>query len=255
MIEVEELHFLPRLAIIVPCFNEANRLNVEYFKKLIEQSNDVLYVFIDDCSTDNTIKLLNTLKSFKASKVTVVANPNNLGKGESIRKGWLEIINKYPSIEFLGFIDADSAFALQDVNKIIKLSFSNDFDSVWSSRVKLAGREIRRSLYRHFIGRIIQTYLQFFYRFGIYDSQSGLKVWRKNQKFTLSIMDTFRTRWFFEVEMLIRVNNLGFEINVWEEPVLAWRDVPGSKIGITQIWEIIKSLILLNRLRNKSHRV
>ena len=50
---------LAEVAITVPCYNEADRLKCDIFLDFVRQHRDVMCIFVDDGSTDDTAQLLN----------------------------------------------------------------------------------------------------------------------------------------------------------------------------------------------------
>ena len=188
---------------IVPCFNEEKRINLDYWNKLAELPN-VHWVFVNDGSSDGTKSLLNQI-----TNSSVINLERNSGKAEAIRKGILETFNKNQSEIFqFGYLDADSAFEIEDVKNVIKLSFSKEstYESYWGSRVALSGRNIARNNLRHILSRILITI--FGYRMGNlpYDPQTGFKVFKFNNE-QMAIFDkNFKTKWFVDLEILLRFN-------------------------------------------------
>ena len=55
-----------KVAIIIPCYNEADRLDVSKFTEYLLQNTHVHFYFIDDGSTDNTISIINGIISNKS---------------------------------------------------------------------------------------------------------------------------------------------------------------------------------------------
>jgi dolichyl-phosphate beta-glucosyltransferase len=237
------------LFMIVPCFNEEKRINLDYWNKLSEIPN-VHWIFVNDGSSDGTKSLLNQIKNS-----SVINLESNSGKAEAIRKGILETFNKNQSEIFqFGYLDADSAFEIEDVKNVIKLSFSKEstYDSYWGSRVALSGRNITRNDLRHILSRILITI--FGYRMGNlpYDPQTGFKVFKFNNE-QMAIFDkNFKTKWFVDLEILLRFKVLnGKDMKTWEEPVNTWKDIEGSKIRgleiITVFRDLIKILIIIRK--------
>ena len=66
-----------------------------------------------------------------------------------------------------------------------------------------------------------------------FDSQSGFKVLRNTQACRQLFQKKFATRWFFDVEIIIR-NRKAQKLVIWEEPVTSWSDIKGSKLGLSQ---------------------
>jgi len=154
----------------------------------------------------------------------------------------------------LAFIDADGAFEREDVERFLNLSrmkfIDGRWDAVWSSRVALAGRDIHRSLRRHYLGRIAATVL-FGSQFGIpYDTQSGLKALRYSPDLEAILQSPFQTRWLFEIEMLLRFQvNHGSYFRVWEEPLMHWSEVPGSKVAGRELLRVSKEIALVKKMQ------
>ena len=68
---------------VVPCFNEANRFNADYWKAIIQDTKDVKWVFVNDGSTDNTNEVLLPVSNLE--NVTIINLEINKGKAEAIR--------------------------------------------------------------------------------------------------------------------------------------------------------------------------
>lgn len=216
--------------LIVPCFNEANRIApAEYWKEL--EGSSVILVFVNDASTDNTVSKIDSMNLKFHRTVTI---HENSGKANAIREGFL-YIQRIIAIDFadsyVGFVDADMAFSVQDIIRMFDLAEVSEFEAVFASRVKLSGRNINRKRIRHITGRLIMTFLSIS-GFAIpYDSQAGLKVFRYTPKLIKCFQNPFDTRWFFELELLLRFKrNFGVPLKVWEEPLFFWNETKGSKL-------------------------
>jgi len=241
------------IILIVPCFNEENRWNSEYWKS-IGQISDLKLCFVDDGSSDGT--------SMQVAPLLIDSNhillelPKNVGKAEAIRQGFNHIINEQAI--GIGFLDADGAFPISDVEaqigqfrKLSKLTFNPP--SVWSSRVKLAGRFIERDLKRHYLARILVTLLAIRLKFTIYDTQCGMKIFPYSKDLGYCMQEPFRTHWFVDLEIFMRWRKqTGNDMNIWEEPLLGWNDVGGSKLSGRQYLTVLKDLRQLNAYARES---
>ena len=238
------------LFMIVPCFNEEKRINLDYWNKLSEIPN-VHWIFVNDGSSDGTKSLLNQI-----SNSSVVNLERNSGKAEAIRKGISDTFDKNPAEMFqFGYLDADSAFEIEDILNVVKLSFSKEstFDSYWGSRVALSGKNITRNNLRHILSRILITI--FGYRIGNlpYDPQTGFKIFKFNKE-QMAIFDrNFETKWFVDIEILLRFKAVnGKDMRIWEEPVNTWKDIEGSKIRglelITVFRDLVKILLIIRKV-------
>jgi glycosyltransferase involved in cell wall biosynthesis len=246
------------LFLVVPFFNEAARWDEDYWASMVRDT-DATFVFVNDGSTDDTG---NVLASFASQhRVLTTHVERNAGKAEAVRHGWQEILRTYPreDIDALGFVDADGAFTSEDVSRLIHRANSSPTDpeaeAWWSSRVALAGRNIQRNMWRHYLGRGVATFLSWGEASIPYDTQSGLKIFQPNDFFLASIDVPFKTRWLFEMEILIRFAQLaGRPMNVWEMPLSTWIDVAGSKVTGHESVRVARELIRLKSLQRRGRR-
>jgi hypothetical protein len=129
------------------------------------------------------------------------------------------------------------------------------FDAVWTARIALAGRNISRSNFRHYVGRAIATVMSSNFPELPYDTQSGFKIFAATSELKNCLSDPFLTRWLFDVEILLRWHLQTLRsMKVWEEPLLAWKDVADSKITFLQTAKIIHEINLINKLKKMSYR-
>jgi dolichyl-phosphate beta-glucosyltransferase len=229
--------------VIVPCYNEEFRLNISYWNELISNL-DYNWIFVNDGSTDGTSRKLDQLKN-----VQVLDLEKNGGKAEAIRAG----ISHAKQVEIkndlvISYIDSDGAFRLPDIERIFKVFFvkleKNEIEAVWASRVALAGRYISRSTTRHYLSRIVISIIGFFDRDIPYDPQTGFKIFYLNKETSTLFDEKFRTRWFFDIEILRRwERRSGNKIKIWEEPVEYWSDVKGSKVNKSQYSRIFREML------------
>jgi len=231
-------------ALVVPVFNESSRWNAQYWREI--QSGGVSLFFVNDGSSDNTSQILREIEG-----VTVLNLPKNVGKAEAVRIGMLHAADPGYKFNCVGFIDADGAFDVLEVHSMINRSshfFDLGFMAVWTSRVKLSGRQIERTVLRHIIGRIIGSLLAYAYKPFPYDSQCGFKLYKCNEKFYNSLLYRSETRWFFELEHFSNYFSTTNEIlKVWEEPLHAWSEIPGSKIYSLGSFRILRELATIYR--------
>ena len=102
------------IAVIIPCYNEFNRLNTKEFSSFLskEKNQHISFLFVNDGSQDNTIDLLRELAS-KFEKVSFINLEENVGKAEAIRQGVLH--SKSQQFDYIGYFDADLAAPLDEI--------------------------------------------------------------------------------------------------------------------------------------------
>lgn len=243
--------------LVVPCFNEAGRWNGDYWSDLFSL-DDVYWLFVDDGSTDTTGSVAEaTGGRHPRGSVSVLRLPENRGKGEAVRHGLLAALDHSSRPTAVGFVDADGAFVRADIHRILELqrSMSDRCDAVWSSRVAFAGRDVQRSQFRHYVSRAIATIICWRDSTIPYDTQSGLKVFAVSDTLRTVLAEPFRTRWMFELEILARWRQLEHRpLQVWEEPLLRWRDMVGSRITGREVIRIAREVSTIKRVQRKARR-
>lgn len=233
--------------VVVPCFNEADRWKPEYWQRLISLPR-TRWIFVDDGSSDNTLVLLES--ACTDARGQVLAQPSNRGKAEAVRVGLLAALGRAGGEDAVAFMDADGAFGIDDVERLSDLMavLGDAYDALWSSRVALAGRSIERTARRHYLGRIAATILSWNDQSIPYDTQSGFKLFRPTNVLDQILQKPFETRWLFEVEMLNRFRRYtGRPMNIWEEPLSSWQDVPGSKVSGREVLRIGREILKVKR--------
>lgn len=232
--------------LIVPCFNEEKRWSTEYWEQ-ISSIKDLKICFVNDGSSDKTSSKIAPL--LINSKHLFLDLPRNVGKAEAIRQGINHVLTERPI--GIGFLDADGAFPINDVETQLTVfrKFSESMTNppaVWSSRVQLAGRSIERDILRHYFARILVTLLAMRLKFTIYDTQCGMKIFPFSKTFQDCMRDPFKTHWFIDLEIFLRWRiESSVEMNIWEEPLMGWRDVGGSKLSGRQYWTVLRDIVKL----------
>ena len=241
--------------IVVPVFNEAQRWNHEYFLEMSLMKN-LRLVFVNDGSTDISANLISKL--ILANPVIEILNlERNVGKAEAIRLGLRKVLIN-PDVQIIGFLDSDGAFSLSDISRITSRAWSevSGSNSVWwwSSRIKLAGSRIERSKVRHAIGRIVATSL---YSKGSslpYDTQAGFKLFKVDNFFKDTLGQPFRTKWFVDLEILYRYRGRAKSFpNIEELPLSTWKEIPGSKLGIKDSFEVVREVFVIRSMQNQHY--
>src|SRR6478752_2733844 len=96
--------------IVIPCYNEAARLDHPAFSRFVLANKDVDFLFVDDGSTDSTRQTLESLRESRPDQFRVLGLERNFGKAEAVRHGLLAACERKP--DYVGFWDADLATPL-----------------------------------------------------------------------------------------------------------------------------------------------
>ena len=242
---------MSRSIVVIPCYNEALRLDVVKLREFARENPDLQFLFVNDGSTDETRDMLDELQRVAPDQFLVCHLRANFGKAEAVRQGLLRAFRDGP--EYVGYWDADLATPLAAILTFRSILDSRpDIDMVFGARVRLLGRSVGRNPLRHYLGRVFATAASQTLGFDIYDTQCGAKLFRiPRDRFPLQA--PFRTRWIFDVEFLARLCALrrargGPQIDetIYEFPLHEWHDVAGSKV---KPFDLVKAFFGLAAIR------
>ncbi len=238
-------YLLEKVCLVIPCYNEAKRLDFEKFK--VVKSN-CYFLFVNDSSKDDT---LDVIKENMTDNMYVLNLTKNVGKGEAVRRGmlYLKTLPIFQEIEWAGYWDADLSTPLDELNNffLYAKTFPGKIDSIWGSRIFKLGCNIKRSFMRHFLGRLFSVVIGIFLKVESYDSQCGAKLIRK-ELLDISFLEPFISRWIFDLEILLRLEGY----NIIECPLKNWTRVPGSKLRVSSV--AFRTLLEIFKIRKKYGR-
>jgi len=229
-------------AIIVPCFNEEKRLDRIAFSQFAQLHQHVKIVFVNDGSSDETQRIIENITSFHEN--TAVLNlSKNVGKGEAVRQGFIYAA-KSKSFDFIGYLDADLSVSLEEFHDIYKYALEKNEDFIFGSRIKKLGSLIKRSHFRHIVGRILATIFDKKFQLGYYDTQCGAKVFKSSLLENI-LRQPFSTKWFFDIEIFLRLKAENKNYSGVEYPLKTWHNKKGSKLDLLSFPIISKEIFVL----------
>jgi glycosyltransferase involved in cell wall biosynthesis len=222
--------------IVVPCYNEAERLRVEAFRLFAQREPEVDFLFVNDGSTDRTLEVLRALERSAPNCFEVLDLAENRGKAEAVRAGLCAAFKS--NADCVGYWDADLATPLDEIPRFrAVLEREPQVEVVFGARVQMLGRRVQRRPLRHYLGRVFATAVSLVLRLPIYDTQCGAKLMRRTPELGALFETPFLVNWTFDVEWLARLSQArrrsgGTPVDeaVYEQPLERWEDVAGSKV-------------------------
>lgn len=220
---------MSKTIIVVPCYNEELRLNLNAFR---EAPDFLHWLFVNDGSTDKTLKILEQLQQESPERFNVLSLPHNVGKAEAVRLGMLKAFEQNP--DQLAYFDSDLATPIEELIRVLEQFEVFAPKACMGSRIRLLGAHIERRTLRHYIGRIFATFASLILNLRVYDTQCGAKVFVPNRELQIALSAPFSSSWLFDIELIGRLLNLGYtEHDFLEVPLRYWNDIAGSKIDMT----------------------
>jgi len=248
-----------KTAVVVPCYNEAGRLDGDRFYNAGVNNAEIDFIFVDDGSTDETRAILRGLCAKLPDRMRCLEFDVNQGKAEAVRQGILKAIDS--GYDLAGYWDADLSTPLDTIPRLAPLFNDPLIQVVMCSRVKLLGRRIERRAVRHYMGRVFATFASLVLGLGVYDTQCGAKMFRVTDGLRAIFDRPFSVTWIFDVEILARFMALErngklpagtVEKGIIEYPLEEWRDIPGSKVRIRDFVRAPLELLRIYRYLRKS---
>jgi len=213
-----------RLSIIIPAYNEAERLPAtleEAYAWLTEHfTDDFEIIVVDDGSSDATVEKTNAMLTTHPH-LRLLVQPENRGKGAAVRRGMLEANG-----EVRIFMDADHSTHVRETEKVMSAIEAGAEVVIASRQHPDSDISVSQSWLREHMGKSFNFIMRSIVGLQMQDTQCGFKA------FTAKAADAIFARqkldgFSFDVELLFLASKLGFK--TWEIPV-EWINEPNSRV-------------------------
>ncbi|MDH3697192.1 MAG: response regulator [Flavobacteriaceae bacterium] len=244
--EVHQNQYLQKycVGVVIPCYNEENRISGKVFREFLQQNRGYHFCFVNDGSTDNTLAVLEQLRTGYEDSISIVNCVKNGGKAEAVRQGTLHLLQDR-QLDYIGYLDADLSTDLSDFNELVNTLESSDYQIVSGSRIHRMGATITKQSARKIISKTINLIIQGLLGMGFKDTQCGAKVMDRNLA-AVVLTRSFITKWLFDVEIFVRMRKIyGKERAkslICEQPLKRWIHADGSKLSMRDSVTILGQL-------------
>ena len=207
------------LSVIVPAYNEADRLpeTLRRFQQYLSSkscSYEILAVL--DGPTDRTRQILTAMAS-EIEHLKILDREVNRGKGFTVKEGMLAAIGRIRL-----FSDADNSTDIAHFDKMIPL-FKEGYDIVIASRHSKdaagAWQAVPQARYKRIMGQLGNLIVQSVAVRGIWDTQCGFKAFRSEVAERIFSQTTI-DGWAFDIEVLALARAAHYKIGIipayWE---------------------------------------
>ncbi|WP_437370977.1 response regulator [Maribacter litoralis] len=232
------------VGVVIPCYNEEERLLGTEFKDFAHSNLGYHLCFVNDGSTDNTLKVLEELRKGNESNISIYDCEKNGGKAEAVRLGMLHMA-KDTQLDYIGFLDADLSTDFRDFDDLVETLDKSNFKIVSGSRMSRMGADITKESARKVISMTINLIIRTILRMPFNDTQCGAKVMDRSVV-PLLFNKSFITKWLFDVEMFIRMRKHYGKTEakklICEQPLKRWIHADGSKLSMKDSVKIVGQL-------------
>ncbi len=232
-----------KLSIVVPVYNER-----DFMRDLLERVEaaplpeglEREIVIVNDCSTDGTTDVLNTLASGRPD-LKILHHPVNKGKGAALHTGFAAATGDLVLVQ-----DADLEYDPHEYGLLLRPVLEGRADVVLGSRFG-GGAERRVLYYWHSVGNKFLTMLSnMFTNLNLTDMECCYKLFRRELLMQVRLQEP---RFGFEPEVIAKISRLP-GVRIYEVPVsyagrsyeegkkINWRD------GVSALRCIVKYNVL-----------
>ncbi|MEP6945665.1 MAG: dolichyl-phosphate beta-glucosyltransferase [Acidobacteriota bacterium] len=236
----------PDVSIVVPAFNETDRLgeSIEKILTYVDLTNLAAeLIVVDDGSSDRTADVAREASvAFPNTPAHIIRYDQNRGKGFAVKTGLLKA-----AADIALFSDADLSTPIEELPKLTDPIASGEYDVIMGSRAidrTLIGT--RQPWRREQGGRVMNLIIRKMSGLDFSDTQCGFKAFNMLKFRSLLNLMTI-DRFGFDVEFLFVAQYYGLKIA--EIPV-RWNDVAGSKVSVFR--DTFRMFGELNQIRNNT---
>ena len=211
----------PFLSIVIPAYNEAERLPTTLAQLgsfLRGEGYTAEIVVVDDGSIDGTAAVVR--QAVADTPVRLIVAPHR-GKGAAVRRGMLAATG-----EIRLMCDADLSMPAYELPKLLA-ALAAGADVALATREGAGARRIDEPYLRHLMGRVFNALVRLLAVPGLHDTQCGFKAFTAASAealFTRATVDGFG----FDVEVLYLARKRGLRL---AEVPIAWYFQPSSRVS------------------------
>jgi len=224
----------PCLSVIIPVFNEAETLSeVVNAVRTVAHLKEI--VIVDDCSTDGTAEVIESLVT-QFPEVRTKRLTKNSGKTAALKVGFALSTGDVVIVQ-----DADREYDPVDIAGVILPILEGRADVVYGSRF-LVRRATRVLYFYHYLANKFLTFFSnLFTNLNMTDIETGYKAFRGE---IIRKMIIVSSRFGFEVEVTAKIAKL--KLAIYEVPISYYGRTyaEGKKItvkdGLMAVWLIVR---------------
>jgi len=229
-----------KLSIIVPVYNEERQLESVMEKLFASQCPiEREWIFIDDASTDQSLRILKHLQSKYVFRL--LEQVPNQGKGAAVIRGIREATGDLVMIQ-----DADFEYDSNDVPDLLVPILANKADVVYGSRFKKSASQVHRT-YHYFVNRFLTMVSNLLSGVYLTDMETCYKIFRAD---LIKSMNLTSARFGIEVEMTAYLAKA--RVRIFELPIsyfprtrlqgkkINWRD------GVAALFHLVRFNCFVN---------
>ncbi|GEM_PF-218944 len=240
----------PKLSVVIPAYNEDERL-LRHLRRLFPVLQDALgdrfEVIVVDDGSEPPIRQLLAASPF-AERVHVLRHEKNLGKGASLRDGFLHAAG-----ECVVFADADGATPPEDLLRLAAAVYRGAAVALGCRVRGQALGWVQRDRRRRLASRLFALAARWVVGLPVVDPQIGFKALHR-RRLQPVVEGAAETGYLFDLELLLKARRMKLPLQAL---AVHWTECPGSRLRLLRdgIGMITGLLRLRERLALGSRRI
>ena len=230
------------LSVVIPCYNEAETLEVCVQRVLAIQDSrlDLEIIIVDDASADNSVQLARSLAD-RFPQIQLFQHTRNQGKGAALKTGFKHATGDYVAVQ-----DADLEYDPNDLKRLLEPLRQERADVVFGSRFLSCGSH-RVLYFWHYLGNRFLTFLSnMFTDLNLTDMEVCYKVF-KNE--VIQAIEIQEARFGFEPEIVAKVAHMRLRIYEMGISYDGRTYAQGKKIGVKDGFRALYCIFRYNAYR------
>lgn len=227
--------------VIIPTYNEAHNIR-RLIEQLMELTEPVDLLVIDDNSPDGTADVVQQLQSGYDDRINLIKRPGKLGLGTAYVQGFRFALEH--DYTYICEMDADFSHNPEDIPRLIAEVRSGNADVAVGSRYCKGISIVNWPLSRLILSYTANFYARFVTGLPISDTTAGFKCIQRKVLETISVENIKSNGYAFQIEIHFRAWKAGFrlkEVSI----IFREREEGVSKMSKGIVWEAIWRVWLL----------
>ena len=214
----------PQYSIVIPAFNEQARIGATLDRVMAcvkTRGWDAEVLVVNDGSSDGTASIV-LEKARRHSRLRLIENACNHGKGYSVRNGILQARGT-----IVMFTDADLSAPIEEAERLFAAIAQGADVAIGSRWLDRSRQTLQQPLYRRFFGRCFNWLTRLVMHLPLADTQCGFKAFRRESAQAIFIRQRIE-RWGFDPEILYIALRMGLRV---KEVAVTWGHDDRSRIS------------------------
>lgn len=201
-----------RIAVIIPCFNEAVTIRkvIRDFKEVLPQAD--IYVY-DNNSTDQTVPISLTAGA-------IIRHEMRQGKGNVIRRAFREI-----DADCYILVDGDDTYPAEAAERMVHMVLEEHADMVIGDRLSENYFTQNTRLFHNTGNRVVRFLINGIFKSRIHDIMTGYRAFSRSFVKTLPVLSKG-----FEIETEMTIHALDKNMNI-REITIPYRNRPNGSVS------------------------